>query len=77
MMHTFATQASGGGHVPQLNTLPHPSLAKPQVNPSDAQLIGSQPSPQWLGVSLPPHVSGGGHAPHWRMFPQPSAAAPH
>ena len=57
---------SGVGHGPQESALPHPSLALPQVTPSDAHVAGVQP--QTFGVCIeggpPPHVCGATHVPH-------------
>jgi hypothetical protein len=64
----------GDAHVPQVSWFPQPSPAGPQLMPSWAHVFGvhllplspasTSPSPQTLGVPLPPQVCGVLQLPH-------------
>jgi hypothetical protein len=72
-----APQSVPAAHVPQLRTLPQPSLTRPQLRESDAQVAELQlPTPQLFATPPAPQVWDDAHAPQLRVPPQPSGAAP-
>jgi hypothetical protein len=87
LLNPPAPHDCGEVHVPHCRRPPQPSLAGPQLYPSDAHVFGvhrdtTPPSALTPGgrphrLNPPaPHVAGVTHVPHCRRLPQPSAAGP-